>query len=157
MYDQPQLFKRLYDMSMDEIDAFIKPDEPIGNALLKLDLAARTRHIIGAIQFEDIWQSKPEGSATFNIYLSLRLSPMTLASCLDLNQDMNSLEWHFVLPKYQDIPDDEKPVNFEDYLNKMKNVEILDIEEYDIAHACEFLESAYDFTHHKKNQNFKGK
>lgn len=49
-----QLFKYLHHMSMDEISLFIDPDESIENALYKLDMAARTRHIIHAVQLEDI-------------------------------------------------------------------------------------------------------
>jgi hypothetical protein len=149
MLEQAQLFKRLHDMSIDDITSFIKPTEGIKQSLFKLDVAARTRHIIHAIQIEDMWQSKPEGSDTFNLYLCMKLSPMTLESCIDLNHDMNSLEWRFVLPKYQDIPDNQKPTNFGDYLEKTKNVEILDIEEFDIDRACDFLDSAYDFTPHR--------
>jgi hypothetical protein len=148
--ERVQLFKRLHDMTMDDLYQFIKPTESIKDALFKLDMAARTRHVIHAIQIEDLWQSKPEGSDVFNLYLCMKLSPMTLESCIDLNDGMNSLEWRFVLPKYQDLPDDQKPANFGDYLGKMKNVEILDIEECDIDHACDFLDKAYDFSHHKK-------
>jgi len=151
--DKAQLFKRLHDMTMDDLTSFIKPSESIQQALFKLDLGARTRHIIDAIQLEDMWQSMPEGSDTFNIYLSIKLSPMTLASCIDLNHDMNSLEWRFVLPKYSDIPEDQKPARFGDYLEKTKNVEILDIENYDIEKSCQFLDMAYDFSPHQNQQS----
>ena len=39
---------------------------------------------------------------------------------------------------------------FGEYLALNKSVEILDIETYDIDMACEFLDKAYDFSHHKK-------
>lgn len=122
MLEQAQLFKRLHDMTLDDLYQFIKPTESIQQALFKLDMAARTRHVIHAVQIEDMWQLMPEGSDTFNIYLCMKLSSMTLESCLDLNDGMNSLEWRFVLPKYQDIPADQKPANFGDYLGKMKTL-----------------------------------
>jgi hypothetical protein len=36
-----------------------------------------------------------------------------------------------------------------DYLALSKSVQIVDIETYDIDMACEFLDKAYDFSHHK--------
>ena len=141
-----QLFKYLHHMSMDEISLFIDPDESIENALYKLDMAARTRHIIHAVQLEDIWQAINDESKTYDLYLSMRLSPMTLSSFFNLNHDMNSLEWRFVFPKYDDIDMDSKPKCFGEYLALNKNVEIIDIEKYDIARSCEFLYKAYDFT-----------
>ena len=33
---------------------------------------------------------------TYDLYLSMRLAPMTLQSCYHLNHDMNNLEWRFV-------------------------------------------------------------
>jgi len=107
--EQAQLFKRLLAITEDEIITFIRHDEEVGNALMKLDLAARTRHIINAIQFEDMWQEFSEESQTFNIHLAMRLSPNTLSSCLNFEEDMNCLEWRLVLPKYSDIKDDLKP------------------------------------------------
>ena len=71
--EQAQLFKRLLAITEDEIMTFIRHDEEISNALMKLDLAARTRHIINAIQFEDMWQEFSEESQTFNIHLAMRL------------------------------------------------------------------------------------
>ena len=151
--EQAQLFKRLYDMTMDDLTSFIQPSESIRQALFKLDLGARTRHIINAIQLEDIWQSMPEGSDTFNIYLAIKLSPTTLASCLDLNHDMNSLEWRFVLPKYSDIPEGQKPERFDDYLEMNKKLEILEIDNCDIEKSCQFLDKAYDFSPHQIQQS----
>ena len=60
--EQAQLFKRLYDMSLDEIASFIDYDETIEASLYKLDMAARTRHIIEAVQLEDMWQALDEES-----------------------------------------------------------------------------------------------
>lgn len=114
--DKAQLFKRLYDMSMDELGLLISHDEKIQKSLYKLDMAARTRHIIEAVQVEDMFQSLGEDGVTFDLFLSMRLSPMTLKSCLDLNQDMNSLHWRFVFPKHDDIAVDTKPKCFGEYL-----------------------------------------
>ena len=150
--EQAQLFKRLFDMSMDEICSFIDHDETIEKSLYTLDMAARTRHIIHAIQFEDMWQAMNDESKTYDLYLSMRLSPMTLSSCFNLNHDMNCLTWRFVFPKYDDIDLDSKPKCFGEYLALNKSVQIIDIENYDIALACEFLEKAYDFTPHMLKQ-----
>ena len=147
--EQAQLFKRLYDMSLDEIASFIDYDETIEASLYKLDMAARTRHIIEAVQLEDMWQSLDEKSQTFDIYISMRLSPMTLSSCFHLNHDMNGLEWRFVFPRYDDLPENSRPKCFGEYLALNKSVQIMDIENYDIDIACEFLDKAYDFSHHK--------
>ena len=150
--EQAQLFKHLYHMSMDEINLFIDSDEPIEKALYKLDMAARTRHIIHAVQLEDLWQALDEQTETYDLYLSMRLAPMTLQSCYHLNHDMNNLEWRFVFPTYKAISHDAKPTNFGEYLALNKNVQIIDIEKYDIDIACAFLDKAYDFTPHKLRQ-----
>ena len=147
--EQAQLFKRLFDMSLDEIASFIDYDETIEASLYKLDMATRTRHIIEAVQLEDMWQSLDEESQTFDIYISMRLSPMTLTSCYHLNHDMNGLEWRFVFPRYDDLPKNSRPKCFGEYLALNKSVQIMDIENYDIDIACEFLDKAYDFSHHK--------
>ena len=147
--EQAHLFKYLYDMSLDEIASFIDYDETIEASLYKLDMAARTRHIIEAVQLEDMWQSLDEESQTFDIYISIRLSPMTLSSCFHLNHDMNGLEWRFVFPRYDDLPKNSRPKCFGEYLALNKSVQIMDIENYDIDIACEFLDKAYDFSHHK--------
>jgi hypothetical protein len=65
---------------------------------------------------------------------------------------MNCLTWRFVFPKYDDIDLDSKPKCFGEYLALNKSVQIIDIENYDIALACEFLEKAYDFTPHMLKQ-----
>ena len=150
--EQAHLFKYLYHMSMDEINLFIDSDEPIEKALYKLDMAARTRHIIHAVQLEDLWQALDEQTKNYDLYLSMRLAPMTLQSCYHLNHDMNNLEWRFVFPKYENIQQDLKPKCFGEYLALNNNVQIIDIENYDIARACEFLDKAYDFTPHKLQQ-----
>ena len=147
--EQAQLFKHLYHMSMDEINLFIDSDEPIEKALYKLDMAARTRHIIHAVQLEDLWRALDEHAKTYDLYLSMRLAPMTLQSCYHLNHDMNSLEWRFVFPAIKEISHDVRPKTFGEYLALNKNVQIIDIEKYDIDIACTFLDKAYDFTPHK--------
>ena len=139
-------------MTEDEISYFVKHDDDISKSLLKLDLAARTRHIIHAVQLEDLWQALDEQTETYDLYLSMRLAPMTLQSCYHLNHDMNNLEWRFVFPKYENIQQDLKPKCFGEYLALNNNVQIIDIENYDIARACEFLDKAYDFTPHKLQQ-----
>ena len=136
-------------MSLDEIASFIDYDETIDTSLYRLDMAARTRHIIHAVQIEDMWQSLDDKSQKFDIYLSMRLSPMTLASCFHLNHDMNGLEWRFVFPHYDDLPKNSRPKCFGEYLALNKSVQIVDIETYDIDMACEFLDKAYDFSHNK--------
>ena len=143
--EKAQLFKRLFHMSMDEICSFIDHDETIEKSLYTLDMAARTRHIIHAIQFEDMWQSLDDESQTFDIYVSMKLSPMTLASCFHLNHDMNGLEWRFVFPRYDDLPNNSQPTCFGEYLALNKNVQIVNVESYDIDLACEFLDRSYDF------------
>ena len=153
--DKAQLFKRLYDMSMDELGLLVDHDETIQKSLYKLDMAARTRHIIEAVQIEDMFQSLGEDGVTFDLFLSMRLSPMTLKSCLDLNQDMNSLHWQFVFPKYDDIAVDINPKCFGEYLTHVQTLQILEIDSIDIDQACEFLDKAYDFTPHKNKPSVK--
>ena len=144
--EKAQLFKRLLAMTHDDLALFIKFHEPVDVAIMKLDLAARTRHIIQAVQFEDMWQSLPENSPTYKIYLAMRLAPMTLCAVLDNEQEMHCLEWRLVMPKYADIAEDQKPSCFGEYLQHIDQVEIVDIDEYDIWEACDFLDRAYDFS-----------
>lgn len=153
--DQAQLFKRLHAMAMDELEAFIKSDEDVTRALYRLDLAGRTRHILNSIQLEDMWQELDEKTQLFNVFLAMRLSPECLSSCLDFREDMNSLEWRFVFPKINDLPDDKKPVCFGDFLEQLERVDIVNVNEYDIEVACEFLDQVYDFTpHHNPPSKF---
>ena len=76
--EQAQLFKRLLAITEDEFTSFLDFDDNITRALMKLDRAARTRHIIDAVQLEDMWQQLDEESQTFNLYIAMRLSPKTL-------------------------------------------------------------------------------
>ena len=145
MMEQDQLFKRLLSISLVDLAKFIKFDEHISAALLRLDLAARTRHIIQTIQFDDMWQALPENSNAYKIYLPMRLSPATLCSFLDSEEEMHCLEWRLVMPNYADISEDRKPSCFGEYLT-MARLEIVDIDQYDIEEACRFLDKAYDFS-----------
>lgn len=147
--EQAQLFKRLHAMALDELRDFINFDEEVNRAIYKLDLAARTRQILGSIQLEDMWQELDEATQLFNVYLSMRLAPSCLCAFLDFREDMNSLEWRFVFPKIKELPMEEKPNFFGDFLEKLKRVDIVDINEYDIEVACQFLDQVYDFTPHK--------
>ena len=89
---------------------------------------------------------------TYDLYLSMRLAPMTLQSCYHLNHDMNGLEWRFVFPAIKEIAHDVRPKTFGEYLVLNNDVQIIDIEKYDIDIACTFLDNAYDFTPHKLRQ-----
>ncbi len=71
---------------------------------------------------------------------------MTLCSVLDSEQEMNSLEWRIIFPKYSDIEEGQKPKCFGEYMEKMNKMDIIDINEYDIDEACLFLDKAYDFS-----------
>jgi hypothetical protein len=143
--EQAQLFKRLFDMTMFELKSFIKPSESIASSLYKLDMAGRIRHIIGTVQLEDVWQEKHSESGKFELHLDFKLSPDALASNIGLNSDMNTLEWHFVLPKLEDITKESVPVDFANYLDQMLRVDIMGIDQIDIEQACAFLECAFDF------------
>ena len=98
------------------------------------------------MQLEDVWQEKHSESGKFELHLDFKLSPDALASNIGLNSDMNTLEWHFVLPKLEDITKESVPVDFTSYLAQMLRVDIMDIEQIDIEQACAFLEGAFDFT-----------
>ena len=150
--ERAQLFKRLLAITEDEIASLIKHDDDISRSLLRLDLAARTRHIIDVIQLEDMWQQLDEASQTFNIHIAMKLSPMTLCAGLQSDMDMNCLEWRLVLPKYADISDELKPTRTLDYLAMAKHLNVVDIERYDVKQTCAYLEQVYDFTVHKKEQ-----
>ena len=150
--EQAQLFKRLLAITEDEICTFLKYDEEASKALLKLDLAARTRYIIDAIQLEDMWQELDEESQTLNVHLAMRLSPKTLCSCLDFEEDMNCLEWRLVLPKYSELEEDAKPSCIGDYLAMMKQLDIVDINEFDTEKTCSYLDRVYDFTLHRQQR-----
>ena len=60
------------------------------------------------------------------------------------------MEWRLVLPKYADIAAESKPTRTVDYLAMVKQLDVVDIERYDIKKTCAYLEQVYDFTVHKK-------
>ena len=136
-------------MSKDGLLSNIKFEESIQSSFMKLDYWTRTRQIIGPIQIEDMWQTLNEDNQ-FDIYLSMKLSPKTLSINWDAKQDINCLEWRLVFPKHIiDIPA-SKPMNFGEFLNQTKRLEILDVEKYDIERVCSFLDIVFDFKHHRK-------
>ena len=62
---------------------------------VRLDSEDKAHHPCGsagrhAVQLEDMWQQLNKESQTFEIHLAMKLSPMTLCSCLDFEEDMNS-------------------------------------------------------------------
>jgi len=150
--EQAQLFIRLIAMTEDDLTSFVKHGDDVSKSLFKIDLAARTRYIINAVQLEDMWQQMNDKSETFDIHIAMKLSPQTLCSCLDFDEDMNCLEWRLVLPKYADIKDEVKPECIGDYLAMMKQIDIVDVNEYDIEKTCTYLDQVYDFTEHKQNR-----
>ena len=120
--------------------------EAIGPALFKLDMAARSRHILNYVQLEDMWhQVENDNDAFYELYLKMKLSPTTLASCWQLNDDMNNLTWHLVLPKGNEDTN-AKADNFGQYRVLGKRLEILDLTDIDIEKTCAFLDMAYDFS-----------
>lgn len=144
--DKTQLLKHLGAISMDELSLFTNYDESVSKEVLKLDWGARTRQIIHTVQLESMWQSLEKESNLYRLYLSMRFSPMTLCSVLHSEEEMNCFEWCLVMPKYDDIDDDDKPTCFGEYLGAVNKVEVIDIDEYDIEEVCSFLDRAYDFT-----------
>jgi len=148
--EQAQLFKRLLAITEDEFTSFLDFDDNITKALMKLDLAARTRHIIDAVQLEDMWQQLDEESQAFNLLIAMRLSPKTLWGCMESDVELNCLEWRLVLPKYEDIPVQSKPTCTAEYLAMMKQLEVVDIERYDVEKTCAYLDQVYDFTIHQQ-------
>ena len=57
-----------------------------------------------------------------------------------------------VLPKYAEIAADSKPACVGDYLAMMKQIDIVDVNEYDIEKTCTYLDQVYDFTLHKQER-----
>jgi len=143
--EKSQLFKRLYHMSMNEIFSFIKSYEDNSKSMYRLDAGARTRHIVGNIQIEEIWQELNDENKKYEIHLKMKFSPHALSSCWDFNDDMNLLEWQSVLPKYDDLEEQVKPSLFRDYLSLVSRVDIPDLDEFDIDQTCAFIDSVYDF------------
>jgi hypothetical protein len=87
--DNDELGKRLFEMTMDDLNHLVhllKID--VSTGIMKLDLAAKTRQVIHAVQLEDMWQAFNDDVQQFTIYLSVKLSPMTLCSVLNADQEM---------------------------------------------------------------------
>ena len=144
--DIDELSKRLFEMTVDDLNQLIPFEDDASIGIMKLDLAAKTRRVVHAVQLEDMWQAFNDTAQQFTIYLSLKLSPMTLCSVLNTDQELNSLEWQLVIPRLDSIQEDYRPSCFGEYLREATQVDISDIEDYDIEEACQFLDKAYDFS-----------
>ena len=144
--DIDELSKRLFEMTVDDLNQLIPYEDDVSTGMMKLDLAAKTRQVVHAVQLEDMWQAFNDTAQQFTIYLSLKLSPMTLCSVLNTDQELNGLEWQLVIPRLDSIQEDYRPSCFGEYLREATQVDISDIEDYDIEEACQFLDKAYDFS-----------
>jgi hypothetical protein len=144
--DIDELSKRLFEMTVDDLNQLIPFDDDASIGIMKLDLAAKTRRVVHTVQLEDMWQAFNDTAQQFTIYLSLKLSPMTLCSVLNTDQELNSLEWQLVIPRLDSIQEDYRPSCFGEYLREATQVDISDIEDYDIEETCQFLDKAYDFS-----------
>jgi len=141
-----ELSKRLFEMTMDDLNHLIPFEESVSTGLMKLDLAAKTRRVVHAVQLEDMWQAFNDDVQQFVIYLSLKLAPMTLCSVLNTDQELNSLEWQLLIPRIDSFEEDYRPSCFGEYLREATQVDISDIEDYDIEEACQFLDKASVFS-----------
>ena len=141
-----ELGKRLFEMTIDDLRQLIPFDDSVSTGIMKLDLAAKTRQVVHAVQLEDMWQAFNHDVQQFTIYLSLKLSSMTLCSVLNTDQELNGLEWQLVIPRYDSFENDNQPTCFGEYLQSTRQIDITDIEDYDITEACQFLDKAYDFS-----------
>lgn len=141
-----ELSKRLFEMTVDDLNQLIPFEDDVSTGIMKLDLAAKTRQVVHAVQLEDMWQAFNDTAQQFTIYLSLKLSPMTLCSVLNTDQELNGLEWQLIIPRLDSIQEDYRPSCFGEYLREATQVDISDIEDYDIEEACQFLDKAYDFS-----------
>ena len=144
--DIDELSKRLFEMTVDDLNQLIPFEDDVSTGIMKLDLAAKTRQVVHAVQLEDMWQAFNDTAQQFTIYLSLKLSPMTLCSVLNTDEELNGLEWQLVIPRLDSIQEDYRPSCFGEYLREATQVDISDIEDYDIEEACQFLDKAYDFS-----------
>lgn len=141
-----ELSKRLFEMTVDDLNQLIPFEDDVSTGIMKLDLAAKTRQVVHAVQLEDMWQAFNDTAQQFTIYLSLKLSPMTLCSVLNTDQELNGLAWQLIIPRLDSIQEDYRPSCFGEYLREATQVDISDIEDYDIEEACQFLDKAYDFS-----------
>ena len=146
MMNTDELSKRLFEMTVDDLNQLIAFEDDVAIGIMKLDLAAKTRRIIHAVQLEDMWQAFNDTVQQFTIYLSVKLSPMTLCSVLNADQELNGLEWQLVIPRLDSIEEDYRPTCFGEYLREASQIDIVDVEDFDIEEACQFLDKAYDFS-----------
>ena len=109
--DNDQLRRRLLEMTLDDLGNLISYENDVSAGLIKLDLAAKTRQVIHAVQLEDMWQAFNLDVQQFTIYLAVKLSPMTLCSVLNVDQEMNSLEWQLIIPSYDSF--EEKTASYQ--------------------------------------------
>jgi predicted transposase YbfD/YdcC len=140
--DRAQLFKRLYDLSLSELSAVFSDKDDISRIIIKLDVVARTRKILNTIQVEDFWQESEDESQLNNYHLSMKLSPHSLEIAFPqfFQIELNTLEWNFVFPKNEDIAEDKKPKNFAQYVQLMKAVNVMDIDNYSVESLCSALD-----------------
>lgn len=144
--NQIELGKRLFEMTIDDLNQLIPFNDSVATGIIKLDIAARTRQVIHAVQLEDMWQAFNDDVQQFTIYLSVKLSSMTLCSVLNADQELNGLEWQLVIRRYDSFGDANQPTCFGEYLQSASQIDITDVEDYDIEEACRFLDKAYDFS-----------
>ena len=144
--NQIELGKRLFEMTIDDLNQLIPFNDSVATGIIKLDIAARTRQVIHAVQLEDMWQAFNDDVQQFTIYLSVKLSSMTLCSVLNADQQLNGLEWQLVIRRYDSFGDANQPTCFGEYLQSASQIDITDVEDYDIEEACRFLDKAYDFS-----------
>lgn len=141
-----ELGKRLFEMTVDDLKQLIPKEDTVSTGIMKLDLAAKTRRAIHAVQIEDMWQEFNDEIQDFATYLELKLSHMTLCSVLDSNQDLNGLQWRLVIRRLDSMPEDMRPTCFGEYLLLADQVYVDNIDDYNLEETCQFLDKAYEFS-----------
>ena len=104
-----ELGKRLFEMTVDDLKQLIPEEDAVSTGIMKLDLAAKTRRAIHAVQIEDMWQEFNDEIKDFATYLELKLSHMTLCSVLSSNQDLNGLQWQLIIRRLDSFSEDMRP------------------------------------------------
>ncbi len=83
-----------------------------------IDVAVKTREILGFIQFEAMWQAQRESGDDLYLFTEFKLAPEFLEKALffDLDADvpLNYLKWQFILPLIDNLS--PTPSNVIDYL-----------------------------------------
>jgi hypothetical protein len=141
-----ELGKRLFEMTVDDLKQLISEEDAVSTGIMKLDLAAKTRRAIHAVQLEGMWPAFNDEIQDFAIYLELKLSHMTLCSVLDCDQDLNELQWQLIIRRIDSINEDMRPTCFGEYLLLADQVYVDNIENYNLEATCQFLDKAYDFS-----------